>query len=68
MNSVADALSWMPGLKPPDYEDRQPTTLLDPSCFISTLTTDPPILEANKYTQPLTDRQLISLISKETLN
>jgi hypothetical protein len=67
MNSVADALSQMPGLKPPNYEEKQPTMLLDLSRFISALTTNPPVLETNKYVQPLTEGQLISLISEETL-
>jgi hypothetical protein len=68
MNSVADALSCMPGLKPAKYEERRPTMLLDPSCFITALVTDPPVLEGNEYVQPFTDRQLINLISDEMLN
>jgi hypothetical protein len=67
MNSVTDALSQMPGLKPPEYEEKRPTTLLNPDCFISALTTNPPTLKANKYTQPLTNRELINQISEETL-
>jgi hypothetical protein len=67
MNSVMDALSWMPGLKPLDYKEKRPITLLDPSRFIAALTTDPPILEANEYIQPFTDGQLIGLIHKEML-
>jgi hypothetical protein len=58
----------MPGLKLSDYEERRPTTLLDLSHFISALTTDLPILKTNEYIQPLTDGQLIDLISEETLH
>jgi hypothetical protein len=57
----------MPGLRPEMYEERKPTTLLDPDCFITALTTDPPVLETNKYTQPLTDGQLLDQISDKTL-
>jgi transposase InsO family protein len=57
----------MPGLKPETYEERRPTTLLDPDRFIAALVTDPPVLEANKYIQPLTDGQLLNQISDETL-
>jgi hypothetical protein len=57
----------MPGLKPLEYKEKWPTMLLDPSHFISALTTNPPILKSNKYTLPLSDRQLINLISDEML-
>jgi hypothetical protein len=67
MNSVADTLSQMPGLKPPEYEEKRPTTLLNPDCFISALTTNSLILKANKYVQPYTNGQLIEHISEETL-
>jgi hypothetical protein len=67
MNSVADALSRMLGLKPEMYEEKRPTTLLDPDCFIAALVTDPPTLEANEYVQLLTDGQLLDQISDETL-
>jgi hypothetical protein len=67
MNSVMDTLSRMPGLKPEMYEEKRPTMLLDPDHFIATLVTDPPVLEANEYTQPLTDGQLLDRISDETL-
>jgi hypothetical protein len=68
MNSIADALSRMPGLKPPEYEEKRPTTLLNPDQFISALTTNPPVLEVNEYIQPLTDGQLITRISENTLH
>jgi hypothetical protein len=67
MNSVADALSRMPGLKPAMYEEKRPTTLLNPDHFIAALTTEPLVLEANEYLQPLTDGQLLDQISDETL-
>jgi hypothetical protein len=67
MNSVTDTLSWMPGLKPETYEEKQPTTLFDPDRFIAALATDPLVLESNKYTQPLTDGQLLDWISDKTL-
>jgi hypothetical protein len=57
----------MPGLKPLEYEEKKPAMLLDPDRFIAALTTDPPILEANEYIQPLTDGQLIACISEDTL-
>jgi hypothetical protein len=67
MNSVADVLSRMPGLKPEMYKERRPTMLLDPDRFITALVTDLPVLEASEYTQPLTDGQLLDQISDETL-
>jgi hypothetical protein len=68
MNSIADTLSWMLGLKPEEYKERRPTMLLDLSHFIAALVTNPPVLEANEYTQPLTDGQLIDLISDGTMS
>jgi hypothetical protein len=41
--------------------------LLDPDHFVVALTTDPPVLEANEYLQPLTDGQLLDQISDKTL-
>jgi hypothetical protein len=57
----------MPGLKPLDYKEKRPITLLDLSRFTAALMTDPPILEANEYIQPFTNGQLIGLICKEML-
>jgi hypothetical protein len=57
----------MPGLKPEMYEEKRPTTLLNPDRFIAALVTELPVLEANEYIQPLMDGQLLNQISDKTL-